>query len=243
VAEKYQTGFDQPLLHTMYVDKRLAGVQAVQALSRLNRVTTGKEETFVLDFVNERDDIFKSFKPYYGATPTGDPNDPHQLYELQNRIHEWQVFESSEVDAFCNIWFRNRREPTPGDHQRLNAILDGAVERYLALREEDRDLFKGQLVSFRNLYAFLAQIIPFQDSDLEKLYTYARFLLIKLPFSPDDRNYHVEDDVALKFYRLQKISEGAIDLNAGEADPLKGPTEVGTGKAQDDDISLSTLID
>ena len=242
VAEKYQTGFDQPLLHTMYVDKRLAGVQAVQTLSRLNRVTTGKEDTFVLDFVNERDEIFKAFKPYYEVTPTGEANDPHQLYELQNHLQEWRVYEVVEINAFCDIWFRNRREPTPGDHQRLNAILDEAVERYVALSEEDQILFKGQLSSFRKLYAFLAQIIPYQDSDLEKLYTYGRFLLTKLPLSPDDRDYHVEDDVALKFYRLQKISEGAIDLKAGEADPLKGPTEVGTGKAHDDDISLSSLI-
>lgn len=242
VAEKYQTGFDQPLLHTMYVDKRLGGVQAVQTLSRLNRVTAGKEDTFVLDFVNERDEIFKAFKPYYEITPTGDANDPHQLYELQNRLLEWRVIETSEINAFCEIWFRNRLEPTPGDHQRLNAILDAAVDRYVSLTEKDQGVFKGQLSIFRKLYTFLAQIIPYQDSDLEKLYTYGRFLLTKVPLSPDDWDYHVEDDVALKFYRLQKISEGAIDLKAGEADPLKGPTEVGTGKGHDEDIALSSLI-
>jgi len=242
VAEKYQTGFDQPLLHTMYVDKRLAGVQAVQTLSRLNRVTTGKEDTFVLDFVNERDEIFNAFKPYYEVTPTGEANDPHQLYDLKNRLEEWRVFEDSEINAFCDIWFRNRREPTPGDHQKLNAILDEAVQRYVELSEDDQGQFKGQLSSFRKLYAFLSQIIPYQDSDLEKLYTYGRFLLTKLPLTPDDRDYQVEDDVALKFYRLQKISEGAIDLKAGEPDPLKGPTEVGTGTSHGDDVSLSSLI-
>lgn len=243
VAEKYQTGFDQPLLHTMYVDKRLSGIQAVQTLSRLNRTTDGKEETFVLDFFNEPDEIYESFKPYYEATPTGEATDPHQLYDLQHRIEEWQVFEEAEVNAFCEVWFKNRHEPTATDHQQINAILDKAVERYKELDEEDQELFKGQLISFRNLYAFLAQIIPYQDSGLEKLYTYGRFLLNKLPRCSDDPVFELDDDVALKFYRLQKISEGSIDLTAGEADPLKGPTEVGTGKANEDEITLSSLIE
>ena len=243
VAEKYQTGFDQPLLHTMYVDKRLSGIQAVQTLSRLNRTTDGKEETFVLDFFNEPGEIYESFKPYYEATPPGEATDPHQLYDLQHRIEEWKVFEETEVNAFCEVWFRNRHEPTATDHQKINAILDQAVERYKELDEEDQELFKGQLVSFRNLYAFMAQIIPYQDSGLEKLYTYGRFLLSKFPRGTDDPVFELDDDVALKFYRLQKISEGSIDLTAGEADPLKGPTEVGTGKSHEDEITLSSLIE
>lgn len=243
VAEKYQTGFDQALLHTMYVDKRLAGVQAVQTLSRLNRMAPGKNDTFVLDFVNERDDIFESFKPYYEVTEVGDAPDPHQLYELQHKLEESQVIDTIEINAFCNIWFRKRRNSTPGEHKQLNGILDKAVERYSELTEEKQDDFKGLLVSFRNLYAFLSQIIPYQDSELEKLYTYGRFLLRKLPRGREGKNYHVEDEVALKFYRLEKISEGAIDLSQGEADPLKGPTEVGTGRAEDTEVALSTLID
>ena len=243
VAEKYQTGFDQPLLHTMYVDKRLSGIQAVQTLSRLNRTTDGKEETFVLDFFNEPGEIYESFKPYYEATPPGEAPDSHQLYDLQHRIEEWKVFEETEVNAFCEVWFRNRHEPTATDHQKINAILDQAVERYKERDEEDQELFKGQLVSFRKLYAFMAQIIPYQDSGLEKFYTYGRFLLSKLPRGTDDPVFELDDDVALKFYRLQKISEGSIDLTAGEADPLKGPTEVGTGKSHEDKITLSSLIE
>lgn len=243
VAEKYQTGFDQPLLHTMYVDKRLSGIQAVQTLSRLNRTTPGKEDTFVLDFVNDTDEIFTSFKPYYEVTPMGDMPDPHQLYDLQHRIQEWRVFTGQETDEFCEIWFKNRKEPTPADHKNMNAILDAGVERYKALEDADQELFRGQVTSFRNLYAFLSQVIPYQDSSLEKLYTFLRFLLSKLPRRAEGPGYQLEDDVALQYYRLQKISEGSIDLSGGEAEPLKGPTEVGTKESKEERVHLSLLVD
>jgi type I restriction enzyme, R subunit len=243
VAEKYQTGFDQPLLHTMYVDKRLNGVQAVQTLSRLNRRAPGKDDTFVLDFVNERDDILKAFAPYYGATDIGEMPDAHQLYRIQHELEAAPVIVRSDITAFCEVWFRNRREPTAGEHKQLNGVIDKAVERYQTLDEGDQEAFKAKLVSFRNLYSFLAQIIPYKDSDPEKLYTYARFLLLKLPRHSSGPGYEIEDEVALRFYRLQKISEGSIDLGQEEAEPLKGPTEVGTRGADDRRILLSRLVD
>ncbi|WP_339038098.1 type I restriction endonuclease [Bradyrhizobium symbiodeficiens] len=243
VAEKYQTGFDQPLLHTMYVDKRLDHIQAVQTLSRLNRRAAGKDDTFVLDFVNERDDILKAFKPYYEATEIGEMPDVHQLYAIQHELEASPVINQPEITQFCEIWFRNRREPTAGEHKQLNGILDQAVIRFGQLNDADKEAFKSKLVSFRNLYAFLAQIIPYQDSDLEKLYTYARFLLLKLPRRAEGPGYELEDEVALRFYRLQKISEGGIDLEEGEAEPLKGPTEVGTRGAEDKSVVLSKLVD
>lgn len=241
VAEKYQTGFDQPLLHTMYVDKRLAGVQAVQTLSRLNRKTVGKEDTFVLDFVNEREEIFNAFKPYYEATPIGEDVDPHKMYELQAQLDANHVYYKQEVEAFCQLYFRP--ENAPSDHAKMNAIRETAIERYKLLTEDEQEQFKGLLVSFRNLYSFLSQIIPYQDSDLEKLYTFARFLLIKLPKRPNTPAYHFDSDVQLKYYRLQKISEGTIDLKTGEALPLSGPLEVGTGTIREGRIELSQLID
>ncbi len=243
VAEKYQTGFDQPLLHTMYVDKRLAGIQAVQTLSRLNRKTTGKDDTFVLDFVNEPDDIYKAFKPYYEETLLGEAAEPHKLYDLQHRLLEWHLFDKDKVNEFCEIWFGKQTEPTPGEHQKLNAIIDQAVERFSQLETQEKELFKGHLISFRRLYMFLSQIIPYQDSELEKLYVYGRFLMAKLPRREDNDIYQFDDDVALKYYRLQKMGENSIDLKDGVADPLKGPTEVGTKSAKDDQIELSTLID
>lgn len=242
VAEKYQTGFDQPLLHSMYVDKRLAGIQAVQTLSRLNRTTRGKTDTFVLDFVNEPEEIFAAFKPYYEVTDKGEDTDPQQLNTLAHTLTHWKVYTEDELNAWCEIWFRNRLNPTGGEHKKLNSLLDLAIERFKKLGEEDQNLFKGQLVSFRNLYGFVSQIIPYQDSDHEKLYAYGRFLLTKLPRTTDSRKVQVDDEVELKYYRLQKISEGAIDLKAGVPEALYGPTDVGTGQA-DEDVQLSTLVE
>jgi len=241
VAEKYQTGFDQPLLHSMYVDKRLSGIQAVQTLSRLNRTAQGKEDTFVLDFVNEREEIFESFKPFYKVTDMGDETDPHLLYTLQHGLAEYRVYTEEEINALCEVWFKNRKEPTAGDHKRMDTILNHASERFEELDDEAQEEFKSKLVSFRNLYAFLSQIIPYQDSDLEKLYTYLRFLYTKLPKRQADK-FVLDDEVVLKYYRLQKISEGSINLEVGDAEPVYGPTEVGSRKAREDQVQLSTLV-
>lgn len=137
VANKFQTGFDQPLLHTMFVDKRLDGVQAVQTLSRLNRTTTGKEETFVLDFVNKPEDIYKAFKPYYEETPIGETADPQQLNDLSYQLYEWQLFSQDDVNQWCEIWFRPKTSLTGGEHKKLNTLLDPIIENYKALPDQN----------------------------------------------------------------------------------------------------------
>jgi len=243
VAEKYQTGFDQPLLHTMYVDKKLSGIQAVQTLSRLNRTCAGKEDTFVLDFRNKHEEIYTAFKPFYEETPVEALTDAQHLYRLQHQIDEAGIIFEEEIEAFCEIYFKPQRKVTVHDHAKMNGILDKAVDRYKALPEDEQEELKGFFVNFRNLYGFLSQVIPYQDSDLEKLYTYLRFLLTKLPRRAAGPAYHLEDDVELQYYRLQKINEGQIDLSGGKADPLKGPSDVGTGRSVDDEIRLSELID
>ena len=243
VAEKYQTGFDQPLLQTMYVVKRLAGVQAVQTLSRLNRIAPGKSRTFVLDFANDEDDIYKAFKPYYETTPVGENADPHRLSELQHRLLEWAIFTPADVAAFAQVWYRAKRHHSVSDHRVLNAVLDAVVQRFQDREEEKREEFRGQLKAYRNLYAFLSQIIPYQDSDLERLYAFVRNLLSKLPPPSDGQGFVLDDEVALRFFRLQQMTEGSIDLSKGEAYPLKGPSDVGTGQVKDEDIALSSLID
>ncbi|MDD5390195.1 MAG: type I restriction endonuclease [Gallionellaceae bacterium] len=242
VAEKYQTGFDQPLLHTMYVDKKLTGLQAVQTLSRLNRACAGKEDTFILDFRNTPEEIFKAFKPYYEDTPTEPLTDAQHLYRLHHQIEETGLIFEEEVKAFCTVYFKPRRKESIQDHAAMNGFLDQAVERFEERDEEAREEAKALLVNFRNLYAFLSQVIPYQDSDLEQLYTYLRFLLTKLPRREGGGPQHLEDEVALRYYRLQKISEGRIDLHGGDASPLKGPGDVGTGQ-EDQVIRLSELID
>ena len=243
VAEKYQTGFDQPLLHTMYVDKRLDGIQAVQTLSRLNRTCPGKEDTFVLDFVNNAEDIQTAFQPFYEQTVIGEQAESTQLYELQGKLQAMHVFHQTEVDGFCGVFFKPKEVHSPTDHAMMNSFIDPAVGRFGQLTEEDQDEFRGLLNTFRNLYGFMSQVIPFTDSDLEKLATYARFLASKLPHRTDGQKYAFDDEVALKFYRLQKISEGAIKLDSGEVVPVSGPTAVGTGKSKDTQVELSKLID
>ncbi|MDB9344636.1 type I restriction endonuclease [Nodularia spumigena CS-586/05] len=241
VANKFQTGFDQPLLHTMFVDKRLAGVQAVQTLSRLNRTTIGKDDTFVLDFVNKPEDIYKAFKLYYTETPIGETADPQQLNDLSYQLYEWGFFTKEDVTQWCEIWFRNKTSLTGGEHKKLNTLLDPIIENYKKRKEPEKELFKSQLTSFRNLYLFLAQILPYQDSDLEKLYAYGRCLLKKLPRSPEAPKVDLSGDIELKYFRLEKISAGKIDLNDGEAEPLPGATAVGT-RQPDKEIPLSQLI-
>jgi len=241
VAEKYQTGFDQPLLHTMYVDKRLSGIQAVQTLSRLNRTHAGKEDTFVLDFVNETSEIMESFQPYYQATMIGERAEARQLYELQAQLDEYQVYFKAEVEEFSRTFYKPKEKHSVSDHIKINACIDPAIARFGELEEEEREEFRKELVAYRNLYAFLSQIIPFTDSDLEKLYSYIRFLLRKLPRRAEGPRYNFDEDVALKYYRLQKISEGAITLEPGGE--VSGPVEVGTGSSHEERIELSQLID
>lgn len=241
VAEKYQTGFDQPLLHTMYVDKRLAGIQAVQALSRLNRTHPGKDDTFVLDFVNETQEILDAFQPYYEQTSIAEQADPRQLYDLQARLYGYQVYYKAEVEEFAKVFYKPTQRQTATDHAKMNACLDPAVGRFNQLDEAQQEEFRKVLAAYRNLYAFLSQVIPFQDPDLEKLYAYVRFLLRKLPRRSGPR-YRFDDQVTLEYYRLQKISEGAIILKETEEAPLYGPSEVGTGIARDQKIELSQLI-
>jgi type I restriction enzyme R subunit len=242
VAEKYQTGFDQPLLQTMYVVKRLAGVQAVQTLSRLNRMASGKARTFVLDFVNGEDEIYKAFKPYYEATPIGENADPHRLSQLQHKLLEWAIFAPDDVNAFAEVWYRGKRDHTATDHKLMNAVLDKVRQRFVEANEPEQEEFRGQLTAYRNLYAFLSQIIPYQDSELEKLYAFVRNLINKLPPPGDGKAFSLDDEVALRFFRLQQLKEGSIDLDYGEAEPLKGPTDVGTGGMNEEGVALSTLV-
>lgn len=246
VAEKYQTGFDQPLLHTMYVDKRLAGIQAVQTLSRLNRTHPLKNDTFVLDFVNDPGEIQEAFRQYYDGSVMGEEVDPDRLYEIKTELDASAIYLDEEVDAFAKVFFAPKRRQSPSDHKTMNAILDQAVARFTALQqseEEVAELWRGKIQAFRNLYSFLSQVIPYQDSDLEKLFTYLRHLALKLPKRKTGAGYQFDEEVDLEYYRLQKISEGSISLNEGYAKPLDGPTEVGSGMVREEQVALSRLID
>ena len=246
VANKYQTGFDQPLLHTMYVDKRLSGVQAVQTLSRLNRTCPGKEETFVLDFVNDTEEIKQSFQPYYETTTVAESADPQQLYDLQHELDARQVWLESEIASFCRVFFKPARheQELARDQAEMHRFLDPAVDRFTALDAPAQDDFRKKLQAFVNLYAFLTQVMGFLDRDLEERYAFVRFLLTKLPRSDKDPRLDLEGEVQLRYYRLQRIADRAIiGLDPGIDGQVTGPTEVGTGAVKDEKAPLSEIIE
>ncbi len=246
VAEKYQTGFDQPLLHTMYVDKRLAGIQAVQTLSRLNRTHPFKDDTFILDFVNDREEIREAFKMYYEGAQMGEEVDPARMYAVRGELDASGIFLDEEVERFSAVYFKPKQRQSAQDHQSMNAALDPAVSRFTVLQRDEEDeaeLWRGKVQAFRNLYAFLSQVIPYQDSDLERLYVFLRYLAAKLPRRRGGPTYQFDDEVQLEYYRLQKISEGSISLQEGQARSLDGPKEVGSGLVRAEEVPLSQLVD
>ena len=241
VAEKYQTGFDQPLLHTMYVDKRLAGVNAVQTLSRLNRTTPGKEDTFVLDFTNDAVDIQDAFEPYFTQT-TASPTDPNLLYTLQQRIEAANIIDPVEIATGVAAILATGSQASAA----LNAATDPAVERWLSIPDEDeQELFRTALRDFVRAYAFLAQIVPYGDAEMESLYYYGKYLLTRLPKLADDTGaVDVADKVTLTHLRTDLIAEKEnLSLSAGEAESLVAIAGDGAGKQHEEPLeALSALI-
>jgi type I restriction enzyme R subunit len=244
VADKYQTGFDQPLLHTMYVDKKLSGVKAVQTLSRLNRTCPGKDDTFVLDFVNDRETILSSFQPYYEITTVVSEPDPNHLYDLKAKLDEKQIYWQSEIEAFARVYFKDSRRLTVKDQAALYAYFDPAVDRFKDIEKKDeKDEFKKSLRTWTNLYSFMAQIMPFTEPDFEKFYAFAKLLQTKLPKMDLSETLQFDDEVALEYYRLQKIADGSIELQKNEIGELDGLTEAGIKRAKEEKAVLSEIIE
>jgi type I restriction enzyme R subunit len=216
VANKFQTGFDQPLLHTMYVDKKLGGVNAVQTLSRLNRTHPKKKDTMVLDFVNEAGEIKSAFEPYYETTILSEATDPNLLYEMQGRLGAFPVYAAANIDRFAKVYF----DPKTTQDQ-LYTVLAPVVERFQEISEEEQRDFRGQLTDYVRLYAFLAQVLTFADADLEKLYVFARHLRRLLPADLDTLPREVQQNIDMESYRIQQTGSGriALDRKIGKLDP------------------------
>ena len=239
VAEKYQTGFDEPLLHTMFVDKKLSGVKAVQTLSRLNRTMRGKVDTFVLDFVNSAEDIRKAFEPYYEETVLEEETDPNVIYDLKNTLDEFRVYQQLEIDRFAEIFYTDK-EQGPGDLGKLQGTIRPALDRFEALEEEKQELFKSTLARFNRIYAFITQVCRLFDKEIHKFSVYAKFLYTMLPKGGRDKVY-VDDKVLLEYYRLEKDFEGGIQLESTPEGfrPITG--EAGRREKQRD--PLTVIID
>lgn len=242
VAEKYQTGFDEPLLHTMYVDKPLDGIKAVQTLSRLNRTCKGKDDTFVLDFVNEPETIQEAFQMYYEVTGLGEVTNPSLLHDLQYELDTMQVYTEEEVDTIANLEYSEQSAKSARFQGKLNATLDIAVERYKNdLQDEEQEQFKSSSVKFVRTYAFILQISPFLDVSLHKLFIYLSSLLKKLPKKPTDQVY-ISDDLALEYYRNQKSFEGSISLDSTGGENLYPTEHGGASRVEEEKERLSSII-
>ena len=233
VANKFQTGFDQPLLHTMYVDKKLGGVNAVQTLSRLNRTHPEKKGTMVLDFANEADEIKAAFEPYYETTLLSEATDPNLLYEIQTRLARVPGLHRRRRGGLRQGLFRPQGDARPA-LCRARARWS-SVSR--ALSEEEKHDFRGQLTDYVRLYAFLAQVLTFADADLEKLYVFARHLRRLLPADRVELPREVQQNIDMESYRIQQTGSGkiALERKAGVLDPVSTKGDYGTGAGGDRD--------
>ena len=241
VADKYQTGFDQPLLCAMYVDKPLSGVKAVQTLSRLNRTAPGKEKTLVMDFVNTFDEIYESFKPYYELTSIEEKSDPNILYNLKFELTEMQIFWQSEIDQFAKVFFKKYQKSE--DQAELYRIIQPAMDRFFNLEEEKKELFKKKASQFLRAYAFLGQVITFSDIELEKFYAYLRLLRNALPKTPEER-FQLNDEVALEYYKLSKKGVISVEWENEGVGNIPGwlKDSDGSSYGEDEKAPLSEII-
>jgi type I restriction enzyme R subunit len=238
VAEKFQTGFDQPLLHTMYVDKVLTGLNAVQTLSRLNRIHPDKADTFVLDFRNETEEIVEAFEPYYGRT-VAPPTNPNLLFDTRRRLDDFDVLRPDEVEAAVALLLAGDTK----SHGKVYAALDPAIERFVALGEEDRLGFKDALDKFVRTYSFLSQVVTFGDSKLERDYTYCRALAARLRDAASVERLDLGTEVELTHLKTEMTFEGSLslDADAGEVKTIFGE---GRGRQSDPQLEhLSEIVD
>jgi type I restriction enzyme, R subunit len=239
VANKFQTGFDQPLLHTMYVDKKLGGVAAVQTLSRLNRVHPEKTETCVLDFANEADSIQEAFQPYYQRTVLEGETDPNAVYELRRRIIDFDMYSQEEAHQFCKILFDQK-----AGHEQLSAYLDSLVRRFTeVLDDEERKGFRKLMRQFVNGYSFLARIMPFSDKGLEEYYQFSRHIVRLLPVETTEMPTFIQELVNMQSLRISTTSVGEIPLIQGQGRLEPRNIVAGAMTGDEDTDTLSSIIE
>ena len=242
VAEKYQTGFDEPLLHTMFVDKPLQGVKAVQTLSRLNRIYPGKEDTFILDFVNSKEDIEEAFKPYYEATILDEEINVNLIYDTQIHLRKMMVYTDEDIEKFVEIYYKEG-EQTATDLGKMASILKPVVDRYTGLEEDDRYEFKKMLNNFTRWYSYIIQIVRMYDKELHKEYVFASYLQKLLPKAIEE-NVDLEGKLKLEFYKLEETFKGKITLDPTEEDEtLKNPKNVNVDDRKEEDELLEVIIE
>lgn len=236
VADKFQTGYDEPLLHTMYVDKPLAGVKAVQTLSRLNRKRPKKEETFVLDFVNTSEEIESAFQPFYKTTLLSRESDPNKLNDLLEKIEKYDIYTSSEVETLNSFYW------TGTQREKIDPLLDTMKERFVALDDESKVACKSAIKAYVRTYDFLSTVISEGCLDWEKKQTVLSLLLPKLPMlGVDDLTKGLIESVDFDAYRLQKQEERTIQLQNKDSEIEPVPTSSVSGLIGEDMQTLSVI--
>jgi len=236
-ADKFQTGYDEPLMHTMYVDKMLAGVKAVQTLSRLNRAHPQKHDTFILDFVNDPETIRLAFEPYYRTTILSDETDPNKLHDLKHDLDDYQIYTHAQVDDLVKLYIDG------ADRDKLDPILDACVLNYLELDEDGQVDFKGKAKAFMRTYSFLSTILPYTNVEWEKLSIFLNFLVPKLPApKEEDLSKGVLEAVDLESIRIEKQATMKIALADSDAEIEPVPTAGGGHKPEPKLDRLSNII-
>lgn len=238
VADKFQTGYDEPLLHTMYVDKTLSSIKAVQTLSRLNRAHPKKHDTFVLDFMNDTDGIKASFEDYYRTTILSDETDPNKLHDLKAGLEGYQVFSWAQVEELVALYLSG------ADRDRLDPILDVCVAAYTADLDEDGQVdFKGKAKTFTRTYGFLAAILPFSNAEWEKLSIFLNFLTPKLPApKEEDLSKGILEAIDMDSYRVEAQASMSIILPDADAEIDPVPIGGGGGKPEPELDLLSNIL-
>ena len=237
-ADKFQTGYDEPLLHTMYVDKTLSGIRAVQTLSRLNRARAGKHDVFVLDFLNDADTIRESFADFYRTTILAEETDPDRLHDLQADLDGAQVYSTDQVEEFVERYLNG------DERDRLDPILDACVAVYRAELDEDQQVeFKGSAKAFVRTYAFLSSILPFGNTGWEKRSIFLNFLIPKLPApTEDDLSRGILDAIDMDSYRVEKREMQKILLPDQDAEIDPVPTSGGGHLPEPELDRLSNIL-
>jgi type I restriction enzyme R subunit len=237
VADKFQTGYDEPLLHTLYVDKLLTDIIAVQTLSRLNRACPGKHDTFVLDFANEADTIVEAFSRYYRTTILSAETDPNKLYDLIATMENFEVYTASQVDALAALYLQG------AERDKLDPILDACLPRYKALDEAGQVAFKGAAKGFVRTYGFLGAILPIGNAEWEKLSILLQLLVPKLP-SPveEDLSQGILEAIDLDSYRPEAGKTIALALEDADAESDPVPTGALHGKPEPEMDWLTNIL-
>jgi len=236
VAEKYQTGFDQPLLHTMFVDKKLSGIKAVQTLSRLNRICEGKTDTFVLDFVNKAEEIQNAFQNYYQGTVLTEGFDVNNVYDIYGRLEAYKIVDINDINGFADLYYSNSE-----DLGKLSSYLYKSKEKYINLDKKDKYEFKSIMQAFLRNYNFVTQVTRMNDKELQASYIYYKYLNQFLP-KDNTKKIDVKDLVELEYFKIEKKFEGSISLTKEQGEIAPATGNIGR-KSEETKNKLSEIID